>query len=196
MKELVFLVEGEAEKSLLDVLLPRLLPAEIGHRVIPFEGKQDMEKRMGMRIRGYQNSLARFIVLRDQDSHNDCVALKQGLLARCQGTGREAHCLVRIACTELETFYLADLAAVAQALDIPSLAKRQLSRKFRYPDHLGSPSRELRTLTGNRYEKRAGSRAIGQHLSLDNTRSPSFRNFVEGVRRLTAELSGGTSANE
>ncbi len=188
MKELVFLVEGEAERSLLDSLMPRLLPEGISHRVIPFQGKQDMEKRMQLRIRGYQNGLARFIVLRDQDSHADCVALKQGLWVRCQGTGKQAHCLVRIACTELETFYLADLAAVAQALDMPGLARHQANKKFRNPDGLGSPSRELKTLTRNRYEKRAGSRAIGHHLNLDNTRSPSFRNFVRGVRRLSAEL--------
>lgn len=188
MKELVLLVEGEAEKHLLAALLPRLLPDGIGHRVIPFEGKQDMEKRMGLRIRSYQNPNARFIVLRDQDSHADCVALKQSLQARCQGTGREAHCLVRIACTELETFYLADLAAVAQALEMPGLVKHQENRKFRSPDQLGSPSQELKALTKNRYEKRVGSRAIGQHLALENNRSPSFRHFVAGIRRLSTEL--------
>jgi hypothetical protein len=188
MKELVFLVEGEAERNLLDALMPRLLPEGIGHRVIPFQGKQDMEKRMNQRIRGYQNPLARFIIMRDQDSHADCAVLKQGLKARCQGAGKDAHCLVRIACKELETFYLADLAAVGQALDIPNLVRHQGSKKFRDPDHLGCPSRELKALTGNRYEKRAGSRAIGQYLSLENTRSPSFRNFLSGVRRLTTEL--------
>ena len=80
MKELVFLVEGETEKCLLDALMPRLLPEEVGYRVIPFQGKQDMEKRMMMKIRAYQNTLARFVVLRDQDSNADCRALKQGLL--------------------------------------------------------------------------------------------------------------------
>ena len=154
MKELVFLVEGEAERSLLDVLLPRVLPDGLGHRVIPFQGKQDMEKRMTLRIRGYLNPNARFIVLRDQDSHADCVALKQGLRARCVDAGREPHCLVRIACTELESFYLADLAAVALALDMPGLERQQHRRKFRCPDRLGSPSRELRALTKQRYEKR------------------------------------------
>lgn len=188
MKELVFLVEGEAERNLLQSLMPRLLPVEIDYRVIPFEGKQDMEKRMVSRIRGYQNARARFIVMRDQDSFTDCKALKQGLMERCKETGRAAHCVVRIACTELETFYLADLVAVSRALEIPNLHKQQESRKFRYPDQLGGPSRELQVITRNRYEKRAGSRAIGRHLDLDNTRSPSFKNFVAAVRRLSNEL--------
>ena len=189
MRELVFLVEGQAEKDLLDVLLPRVLPGGVGHRVIPFDGKQDLEKLMGKRIRGYQKPSARFIVLRDQDSHADCRALKAGLVARCQGTGRETHCLVRIACKELETFYLADLAAVERALELPGLAdKHQGSRKFRQPDELGSPSRELKTLTKLRYEKRAGSRLIGQHLDLNNERSPSFKHLMAGIRRLSTEL--------
>jgi hypothetical protein len=188
MKELVFLVEGEAERCLLDTFLPRVLPEGVGHRVIPFQGKQDMEKRMAMRIRSYLNPQARFIVMRDQDSHADCVALKRSLQERCVGTRREAHCLVRIACKELETFYLADLAAVSRALDMPGLERHQQHRKYRDPDHLGSPSRELRALTQNRYEKRDGSTRIGRHLSLDNDRSPSFRHFVAGIRRLSAEL--------
>ena len=188
MKELVFLVEGEAERCLLDALLPRVLPEGVGHRVVPFQGKQDMEKRMALRIRGYLNPQARFIILRDQDSHADCIALKRALQDRCVGTRREAHCLVRIACTELESFYLADLAAVSKALDLPGLDRLQGQRKFRDPDRLGSPSMELRVLTKNRYEKRDGSTRIGQHLAADNTRSPSFRHLVAGIRRLGAEL--------
>lgn len=188
MKELVFLVEGQAEKDLLDALLPRMLPGSMRHRVIPFEGKQDLEKQMGRRIRAYQNPAARFIILRDQDSHADCKALKADLLARCEGTGRESHCLVRVACKEMETFYLADLAAVERALAMPGLANQQGNRKFRRPDALGSPSRELKTLTKQTYEKRVGSRLIGRQLDLDNERSPSFKHLIAGIRRLRTEL--------
>lgn len=56
------------------------------------------------------------------------------------------------------------------------------------PDALGSPSKELKTLTGNRYVKVAGSRAIGMHLNLDNDRSPSFRNLIAAIRRMENEL--------
>lgn len=188
MKEIVFLVEGEAEKYLLNALVPRLLTDGVVHRVIPFQGKQDMEKRLTMRIRAYQNPHARFIVLRDQDSHPDCVALKQELLDRCRTSGRYAHCRVRIVCTELETFYLADLSAVAQVLKLPTLRLRQSDKKFRNPDRLGSPSRELRSLSGGRYQKLEGSRLLGACLELDNGRSPSFRNLVASIRRAVSEL--------
>ncbi|MBS4052601.1 MAG: DUF4276 family protein [Methylomonas sp.] len=191
MKELVFLLEEASAKALLTTLLPRLLNAEISFRLIPFEGKQDLEKQLVKRIRGYQNQNARFIVLRDLDSHPDCLALKQRLIALCHETGKAENCLVRLACRELEAFYLADLAAVERALTVSGLSKKQNTSKFRTPDALGSPSRELKQLTGQVYEKIAGSVAIGEHIELDNTRSPSFRNLISGIRRLEQELMVG-----
>ncbi len=86
---------------------------------------------------------------------------------------------------------MADLVAVERALMVSGLSKKQNSSKFRTPDALGSPSRELKQLTGQVYEKIAGSRGIGEHIKLDNTRSPSFRNLITGIRRLEQELMVG-----
>lgn len=190
MRELVFLLEEPSAKAMLESLLPRMLNEAMQFRCIPFEGKQDLERQLVRKIRAYQNNQARFIVMRDQDSHPDCSLIKRGLLDRCNEAGKADKCLVRIACRELETFYLADLQAVERSLHLQGLAKQQLTRKFRAPDLLGSPGRELKTLTGQRYEKVAGSRAIGQHLSLDNERSPSFRNLIAAIRRMENELLG------
>jgi hypothetical protein len=188
MKELVFLLEERSAQALLETLLPRLLNSEVQPRYIPFEGKQDLEKQLTRRIRAYQNPRARFLVLRDQDNHPDCVALKRDLLALCENTNKLPACLVRIACRELESFYLADLAAAGKALGIEKLATHQSGRKFRVPDYLGSPSRELGKLTRGRYQKISGSRAIGAHLDLNNQRSSSFRNLIQGIRRMETEL--------
>lgn len=188
MKELVFLLEEASAKAMLESLLPRMLNGGIEFRCIPFEGKQDLEKHLVRRVRAYQNNQARFIVLRDQDSHPDCRELKSRLLDLCRVSGKAERCLVRIACKELEAFYLADLSAVEQALTLKGLAKKQQTKKFRMPDTLGSPSRELRTLTSNRYEKVSGSRELGKFLDLDNTRSPSFRNLLNAIRQMENEL--------
>lgn len=188
MKELVFLLEERSSKALLESLLPRFLSTEVHYRLVPFEGKQDLERQLERRIRSYQNPHARFIVLRDQDSNPDCKKLKKSLLDLCVRSGRAEHCLVRIACTELETFYLADLDAVENALMLDRLASQQNTRKFRDPDRLGNPSRELRSLTRDRYEKIDGSRKIGKQLDLANARSPSFRNLVAGIQRMQSEL--------
>ena len=188
MNELVFLLEEPSARAMLESLLPRMIHPSIKYRLIPFEGKQDLEKQLVRKIRAYQNERARFIILRDQDSYPDCMRLKQQLLDLCAQTTKGEQCLVRLACTELETFYLADLQAVEDALGITGLVRQQQSRKFRRPDELGSPSHELKVLTRNRYEKVAGSRAIGRHLRLDNDRSPSFRNLLAAIRRMESEL--------
>jgi hypothetical protein len=189
MKEIVFLLEEASAKELLAGLIPRIVRGEeqIRAKYVVFEGKQDLEKQLERRLRGYLNREARFLVLRDQDS-GDCRRLKNGLAAKCAAAGRP-DAVVRIACRELESFYLGDLAAVERAFGLPGLARRQGEQKFRNPDRLGSPSRELERLTRNRYQKVSGSRAIAPHLQLDGSASASFRNLVGAIRRLATELS-------
>jgi len=183
MMELVFLLEEASAQAMLEGLLPKLLPEGTTVRYITFEGKSDLEKQLARKVRGYRNQEARFIVVRDQDSQPDCTVIKAKLLGLCQEAGKP-EALVRIACRELESFYLADLAAVEKGLALSGLAKRQGHRKFRSPDYLGSPSKELATLTKDRYQKVGGSRAIGPWLDPDNVRSDSFRNLIAGIRRL------------
>jgi hypothetical protein len=94
--------------------------------------------------------------------------------------------LVRIACHELENWYLGDLVAVEKALAIPSLSARQNKARYRSPDEVVNAADELERLTQGRYQKVGGSRAIGPHLDPDNNRSHSFAVFVAGVKRLVA----------
>ena len=188
MKELVFLLEEESAKSMLLGLLPRILDPQVQPRLMVFEGKQDLEKQLTKRLRGYMNPHARFIVLRDQDSTPDCKVVKAKLLGLCAQAGRQAVSLVRIACHELESFYLADLRAVEVALGVTGLARHQSSARFRSADRVQSPSRELGKLTHGAYQKVSGSRLLGPHLDLANDRSASFKNLIAGVRRWEQEL--------
>lgn len=182
--ELVFLLEEPSAKALLEELLPRILPDGFQWRLIPFQGKQDLEKNLVKRIRGYRIPGARFLVLRDQDAESDCTRVKANLLKLCAAANK-TRVVVRIACREIESFYLADLAAVEQGLNITDLARNQEKAKFRQPDRLHSPSKELRDLTGGLYQKVGGSRAIAKYLDLQNTRSASFRALISGIRKLT-----------
>ena len=182
MKEWVFFLEELSARAMLEGLLPRIAPQWAEIRYIVFEGKQDMEKQLVKRMRSYRNTDAHFIVIRDQDS-GDCQVIKARLQQFCLVAGRP-NTIIRIACRELESFYLADLAAVERGLGIAGLAKRQTYKKFRTPDQLGSPSQELRKLTSGRYQKISGSRAISPHLDLNNTRSHSFKNLVEVLRQI------------
>ena len=186
-KELVFLLEEPSARALLETLLPRLLHPTITPRLIPFEGKQDLEKRMVSKLRGYINPEARFIVMRDQDSAPDCHPVKARLLAKCAEAGRAPVSLVRIACRALETFYLADLLAVEQ-VGLRNLHSQQASAKYRAPDYLESPDQELGKLTAQAYQKVRDSRALGGLLDIGNERSHSFKNLLGAIRRFEAEL--------
>ena len=186
-KTLVFLVEEPSAEQMLDALMPRLLEAtgnsdNVAYQILPFQGKSDLEKRLSKRIRGWKRPTSAFVVIRDQDS-GDCRVVKERLLQLCQEAGKP-DCLVRIACHELESFYLGDLAAVEAGLSLNGLSQRQRQKKYRAPDSVASPSRELIRITGKRYQKVAGSRAISRHLDLDNNKSHSFNVLIEGIKRL------------
>lgn len=185
MSQLVFFLEEPSAREMLKGILPRLnLDADVLYVV--FEGKQDLEKRLPIRLRAWQRPDSLFVVLRDQDS-GDCVAIKKGLKARVEACGRE-NVLIRIACRELESFYLGDLAAVATALGPAKIAKLQSRAKFRNPDQLGSPSVELKKIAPS-YQKISGSRAIAPLLEINNNTSNSFKQLIRGLRALTGNAS-------
>jgi hypothetical protein len=163
-------------------LLPRILPEDVSPVFRVFEGKQDLEKRMAGILRAWQVPSSHFLVIRDQDS-GDCTVVKKRLATLCQAGGK-ADAVVRIACHEIESFFLGDLAAVETGLSIHGLAANQDTRKFRAPDDLGNPAQELRGLTNGIYQKVAGSRAIGPHLALAGNRSHSFNVLLAGIRKL------------
>ncbi|HME05577.1 MAG TPA: DUF4276 family protein, partial [Bryobacteraceae bacterium] len=118
---------------------------------------------------------------------------KEKLVGLCVRAGRHRQTTVRIACRELEAFYLGDLRAVESGLEIGGLAGRQDKAKFRDPDRLVKPSRELEKLTNGRYQKVAGSRAIAPHLNLQAPRSKSFYHLIQAIRSATTHVQAGTS---
>ena len=185
MKTLVFCLEEPSAREMLKGVRPRLLPEDIDIRSLVFEGKQDLQKQLEQRLRGWQKPESHFIVLQDKDSH-DCLSVKRKLQDLCARAGqREA--LVRIACHELESFYLGDLQAVEQGLGMKGLVAQQRSRKYIAPDALANAAEELKKLTRGRYQKILGSRSIGLHMDLEGgNRSHSFNVLIKGIRRLVA----------
>lgn len=182
ISELVFFLEEPSAKAMLEGILPRLLHDDLNVRYVVFEGKQDLEKRLPRRLRAWQNPNARFVVMRDQDS-GDCYEIKRKLSTICENAGR-FDVLVRIACHELESFYLGDLRAVSSTIGPKGLAKKQNSAKYRNPDRLNNAAQELKHIASS-YQKLAGSRSIGSALSLQGNRSQSFNSLISGIQRLT-----------
>ncbi|MGS0998865.1 DUF4276 family protein [Rhodanobacter sp. UC4436_H3] len=185
MTTLVFCLEEPSAREMLEGVLPRLLPPEIYTRFVVFDGKQDMLRELERKLRCWLTPNTHFVVIRDQDSA-DCHAIKHELTKLCRCAGKPGT-LVRIACHELESFYLGDLAAVERGLGLPRLSAQQSARKFRAPDQLNNAKQELIRLTGGRYQERAGSRAIAPYLRLNTENcSHSFQILLDGIRRIVA----------
>lgn len=182
MKQLVFLLEEESMKALLDVLLPQILPADITFLCIPHEGKQDLEKSIPIKLRAWQTPGTSFVIVRDKD-HADCLEVKNRLVKLCEQAGR-SDSLVRIACHELESWFLGDLAAVEKAFNIKKLAGQQQNRKYKEPDKLSNASEELEKLVKG-YRKVSGAKKIAAHMTIHQNYSHSFNCFISGVSCLT-----------
>jgi LAS superfamily LD-carboxypeptidase LdcB len=181
---LVFLLEERSAEEMLKGVLPKLLPAHINTRYLVFEGKQDLEKQLQKRLQGWRLPNTVFLVMRDKDG-GDGPSIKQQLMQKVIDSGKQQATLVRIACTELESFYLGDLNAVEHGLGIANLAKKQNDKKYRTPDVLSNAAQELKRLTQNQYEKVSGSRAISAFLKVDGSnRSHSFNVLLTGINKL------------
>lgn len=183
MKHLVCLLEEPSAQDALQAWLPSWLPGHVQVHYIVFQGKQDMEKQMERRIRFWLKPDSRFLVMRDQDS-GDCRAVKAGLAQRCADAGR-TDAVVRVACRELESFFVGDWHAVAQAFKKPALLRLASKAIYRDPDKLGSPSQELaRHLPG--YQKRDGARRIAPLVEPARNASRSFLALRQAVQALCA----------
>ncbi|NET23796.1 MAG: hypothetical protein F6K07_32915 [Okeania sp. SIO1H5] len=183
---LVCLLEEPSAREMLKGILPEVLGSENEVKYIVFEGKQDLEKNIERKLKYWNVPQSSFLVMRDQDS-GDCKRIKDLLLEKVQRSGKASKTLVRTACKELESFYLGDLQAVEAGMQINGLSRQQENRKFRTPDQLASPSKELDTLTTGMYQKIDGSRKIAPHLKLDGSnRSISFKNLISGIQKLVS----------
>lgn len=185
MKELVFFLEEESAKVMLVGVLAKIIKQTLPVRYVVFEGKQDLEKQIIKKLRGYNNREAFFIILRDQDSA-DCISVKNELKQKCITAGKP-DAIVRIACRELESWYLSDLTAVEKAYSKKGISEIQAQKKYRNPDHLGSPSRELKKIVPE-YQKIEGSRLISNFLDINNSRSTSFYHLIESIKKIAAQI--------
>ena len=180
MNRVVFLLEEYSMKALLDGLLPRLFP-DLRFQCVPHDGKGDLEKSIPRKLRAWREPGVRFVVVRDND-RGDCVALKEYLRGLCADRPEE-DCLIRIACQELEAWYLGEPDALADAFKKESLRRIGSRARFRKPDAVHYPARALSQLVPQ-YQKISGARALANHLTRQRNRSPSFQATMDGVERL------------
>lgn len=184
---LEILVEERSMEQFLNEFLPRILPAGfvIGQNCIikPHNGKSDLQRKLPNTVRAYQRYPwpVRLLIIHDQDS-NDCINLKEKLTHLIVGNNPNVPFLVRIACRELENWYLGDLAAV-EAVYPRSNASRSAHRaKFRNPDNLNG-SQEMLALS-EEFSKTDCARRIGRLIDIQSNRSVSFGHLITGIQKL------------
>ncbi len=175
----IFMVEEESIEPCIKKMIQELSP-NISYRVIIHDGKQDLEKSIPRKLRAFQNYddvEYKFVILRDQDSSN-CIALKQRLYKMCCDENKNDS-IVRIVCNSLEGWFLGDLDAIALTFNVrvPS----QKKKKFRNPDIITNPIKEIETITSEHYSKVSNARKISQNLDLERNVSNSFNVFKETI---------------
>jgi hypothetical protein len=183
MPRIIFLVEEKSMQVLLNELLPRLFPG-LPFLCIPHEGKQDLEKSIPRKLRGWREPGARFVIVRDNDGA-DCLRVKEKLVSLCRDSGR-MDVVVRVICQELEAWYLGDPKALALAYEDESLQGLANRERFRNPDTVVAPARALEEQIP-RFQKVSAARLMARHMSRNN-RSRSFQVFIEAVQKLSAAV--------
>lgn len=183
-RNLIVLLEEPSAKKMLDIVLPKILPNGVRHRCIPFQGKSDLMKNIALKLRAWREPDSVFLVLRDQDS-GDCRQIKSQILAECAKSHKKANeYLVRIACHELESFYLGDLSAVRSA-GYRLILSKKFKSGYSNPDSKTNAADELSKITNGAYEKIQGSFLIAPYMKLDGSNSStSFNMLLDGVRKL------------
>lgn len=179
MNTVVFFLEEPSAKALLEGLVPRLLGDGVQPRYVVFEGKQDLEKQLTRKLRGWQAPNSYFVVMRDQDA-GDCRIVKENLSQLVAASGKAA--LIRIVCRDLESWVIGDLAAVSAVFGDKSIFNVANKAKFRDPDALHRPLEELRRMVPE-YQKIDGARRLGALIAPETNASTSFRFFCEGLCR-------------
>ena len=172
------------------------LPKNLRGKTHP--AKRILLDRLPNLLRGYGKSLddsAAVIVVVDLDNR-DCMAFKQELLDVLNACDPRPNALFRIAIEEIEAWLLGDRAAVKAAY--PD-ARDSALEDYRQDDICGTwevladavhkggaAALKKEGWPASGMAKCAWARKIAPHMDPDRNRSPSFRAFRDGVRRLAA----------
>ena len=180
-----FLLEEKSMENFLEVVLPKILPADYHLGVNCFlrahDGKTDLMDSIPRKIKTFSAFYepAKIVIIHDQHSF-DCKELKNKITELCTRNGT-CPVLIRLACRELESWYIGDLDAVEQAYPKTNASKLKAKQKYRNPDKLEA-AEELSKLTKD-FQKGEASKNIPKHMVLENNNSKSFNVFITGLKR-------------
>lgn len=217
-----FLIEDSSGAALLEIIIPKIIGKKgepHTWRVHPYKGgdgkipkgltpSSDPKKRILLDqlprlLMGYGNTpgIDAVVVVVDTD-RRDCsnfLGELQALLSRCSP---KPNTLFRLAIEEIEAWYLGDKQAVLAAY--PKARKTVLESYEQdgvcgtwekladavHPKGSAAIIKEGWPAPGQL--KHEWARNIGVHIDIENNASPSFRKFVDGLRRITSSVCNPT----
>ena len=183
------LVEEPSMEFFLRGVLPSLLPEGISLDENCFirahEGKQHLQREIPPKVRAYQHYSIpiKVIIIQDQDS-SDCKELKQKITAMVNENSTLPF-IVRIACRELEAWYLGDMDALEKTYPHFKAEKHRNKAKFRNPDTCNA-SDELRKIIPN-FQKSTAARGMPLYMDFSENRSTSFQHLVKGLNSFLSQ---------
>ncbi len=181
--QLEILVEEPSMEVFLRGILPAVLPdgfaLDENCFIRAHEGKSHLQKEIPKKVRAYQHysKPVKVVVIQDQDS-SDCIVLKQKLVQLVRENS-SLPVLIRIACRELEAWYLGDMEALAKVYPNFKAEKYKNAAKFRNPDSCNA-SDELGKIIPN-FQKSAAAREMPAYMDFSSNRSISFLNLLKGL---------------
>lgn len=182
---LEILVEEPSMQNFLEIILPKILPRgyelNMNCFIHPHQGKSDLQKSIPKKVRAYKYfpKKVKLIIVQDQDS-NDCIKLKNELINLVENQNQNQPYLIRIACRELENWYLGDMLSIERVFTTFKASKYENKAKFRNPD-IVTGSYELEKLIEN-FSKGVASKEIPKFMNIDQNNSPSFGHLISGVQ--------------
>lgn len=183
------LTEEASMEIFLRGLLPKILPkdyaVDINCFIRPHEGKSHLQKSIPNKMKAYPRFgyPVKVLIVHDQDA-NDCKTLKEDLLKLCD-SGKKIFVVVRIACRELENWYLGDLNAIESVYPESKARGFAKKEKFRNVDYING-THEIKQLTNN-FSKSHAAREIVKYMDINANKSVSFNQFISGLNKLIAK---------
>ena len=196
---LEILVEEPSAEMALHNLLPKLVTGEHTYKIITFQGKMDLLKKLELELKGYKRWIPedfKIIVLLDRDDQ-DCHVLKEylelhaknaNLITKTSSHGGLKYSVVnRIVIEELEAWFFGDNIAVRNAYPRVSNSFHNKA-KYRNPDHItGGTWEALEKLlnAGGYYKSGFRKTEVAHNISIQmeplRNRSKSFQVFREAI---------------
>jgi hypothetical protein len=201
-----FLVEEPSAEAALLNILPKVFEPTTSFAIHPYQGKQDLLKKLPNRFRGYKAWLPRdwrIVVLIDADDE-DCRRLKARLEDIAQNSNlltksvarnsSNFQVLNRLTIEELEAWFFGDVEALHATYPRISVNLGNKA-KYRDPDSIAGGTwealeRELKRVGyySGGLSKISAAREISLHMVPERNRSHSFQVFRQGLLEITGSL--------